>query len=93
VSHLEGVLTLVSDSGPWFRIQGRHVREDNAKPLGLRLALSAFSGVTLDVHFGAIMWIRAGWYPAHNTCQPTLVRLDHRCFGRWLRPWVGQTAL
>jgi hypothetical protein len=98
VTHLEGVLTLVSDSGPWFRIQGRHVRPAGAKAVGLRLNLDHHSGITVDVHLGSAVWIRAGWYPAHTWCRAVVVnqtgyRGDHRCWGRWLPARVLQHGL
>jgi hypothetical protein len=91
--HLEGVLTLVSDTGPWFRVQGRHLRADGGSPVGLRLSLDHHSGVTLDVHVGTQVWIRAGWFPAHTWCKAIPVtnvnaHQDHKCWARWLTPRV-----
>lgn len=93
MGHLEGVLTLVSDTGPWFRIQGRHVREGASRRLGVRVALDPHSGVTVDVHVGRAVWVRAGWYPSHPACTvqlegPLAAPAEHRCWGRWLRPRV-----
>lgn len=94
MAHLEGVLTLVSNTGPWFRIQGRHIRPEGSNKLGLRLGLDPHSGATLDVHLGQALWIRLGWAPAHVKCNPlpvtndAMVRGEHRCWARALSPRV-----
>lgn len=93
MSHLEGVLTLVSDSGPWFRVQGRHVRPVGASRVGVRLSVDPHSGLTVDVHLGLGLWIRAGWFPTHSHCRvlgpvEDHMASSHRCWGRWLTPRV-----
>lgn len=92
MSHLEGVLTLVSDSGPWFRIQGRHVREQTKSPVGFRMAVDKASGVTVDLHLGSAVWIRTGWYPAHRACGTGEFH-QHRCWARWLNTRVIERGL
>lgn len=88
MTHLEGVLTLVSDTGPWFRIQGRHIRPTDAKPVGLRLTLDPHTGITVDVHLGTSVWFRGGWLPGHSLCSA-----DARCWTRRLKPRVYQHGL
>lgn len=95
--HLEGVLTLVSGSGPWFRVQGRHIRPANSKRFSVRLVLDPESGPMLDVHLGESVWVRAGWYPAHVFCRPTqsdypAPQCVHRCWARHLPMRVFETG-
>lgn len=86
MSHLEGVLTLVNSSGPWFRIQGRHLRSVGAPRVGFQVFTAPDSGITVDFHAGEALWIRAGWYPTHKACALLAHGRRHRCWARWLRP-------
>jgi hypothetical protein len=57
--------------------------------VGVRLSLDPHTGITLDVHLGGAMWVRAGWYPAHAWCHTRPLTQDpapteHRCWGKYL---------
>lgn len=93
MAHVEGVLTLVNSHGPWFRIQGAHL----ATP-GVRVQLSAESGITVDLIFGRAMWVRLGWYPKHSHCRSGVLpssglpALLHRCWAKKLTDKVIRLA-
>jgi hypothetical protein len=85
MAHLEGTLCLVNASGPWFRLQGRHL----AKP-GVRVRMSSQEGVIVDLAFGRQAWLTLGWYPRHVLCREVrgvggMPSLRHRCWAKNLR--------